>query len=388
MSKPSYPADTAPEPMFSVVIPVYNVQNKLRRCVGSILAQTCADLECILIDDGSSDASPALCDELAAADPRIRALHQGNQGVSAAQNNGLQAARGSWVWFVDSDDAVSPVTLEFLAEAMHRFPGAFLGWRYTEQIGQLPACLPFSEELSAYRCFAPSQLGDHFFTYCLSSACCKLFDRALLLEAGIRFDASITFGEDLCFVLDYMKALHQRDPGMRSILFEAPLYFYDTQNSPGSIMHTYRRCRPKDLSVMFCNFLDTCTLFGVPDELLKKFFHKHIAYDLTVSLYEVLKHEDPGAAESFCRDTLALPTTERLLQQFRIYGCAPAYFTPILSQGAGGIPRAYQSLRAWEDRQAQSRRYRQYLSACIALPGRLLRRLAGGKGADQSPRSM
>lgn len=389
MSKENHPADTAPAPAFSVVIPVYNAQGKLRRCVDSILSQTCSDLECILVNDGSTDASPALCEEFAAADRRVRVLHQKNQGVSAARNTGLQAARGSWVWFVDSDDAVSPVTLQFLSEAMSRFPEDFLGWRYTEQIDELPVSLltpPPREILTNYRYFNANQLCDYFLTYCLCSVWCKLFDRKLLLEAGIRFDTSMTFGEDFCFVLAYLKARYQKSPGMRSVFFEAPLYFYDTQDNPGSIMHTYRQSHIKDFSCMFCAFLDTCSLFGAPDEQLEMILLKHIPYGFTVSLHDVLEHEGPGGrAEALCRQMLALPTVERLLRQLRTYDRVPAWFLPILSQGADGIPRAYQALRTWERRQARRLRIRQYFFAFAALPGRLLRRLAGGKAPDQTP---
>lgn len=372
MSETKMRPDAAP--LFSVIVPVYNAQNKLRRCVDGILAQTCADLECILIDDGSTDGSAALCSDLAAADPRVRVLCQQNQGVSAARNTGLAAARGGWVWFVDSDDAVSPVTLEFLRGAMDQFPGDFLGWRYTEQLEQLPASLPSPEE-SCRRCFSADQLGDYFFTYCLCSVWCKLFDRRLLLEDGIRFDPSMTFGEDLCFVLSYLKARYRRDPGMRSIFFDLPLYFYDTQDNPGSIMHTYRRSHVKDLSLMFCALLDAGALFGVPDEQLGEILRRHTAYDLTVSLGAVLEREHPrAAAEALCRQMLELPSVERLLEHFRTYDCAPDYLKPILAQRADGIPRAYQDLLAWERRQQRRQRLGQRLSAFASLPGRVIHR--------------
>ena len=102
---------TSPE--ISIIVPVYNVEQYLRRCLDSIRAQTFTDWECILIDDGSPDASGAVCDEYAAKDCRFRVIHQENRGVSAARNAGLDAARGEWIAFVDSDDWIEP---SFLAE--------------------------------------------------------------------------------------------------------------------------------------------------------------------------------------------------------------------------------------------------------------------------------
>lgn len=91
-------------PKISIIVPVYNVEKYLARCIDSILEQTFSDFECLLIDDGSPDCSGALCDEYAHKDNRIHVIHQKNAGVSAARNRGLDAARGEWICFVDSDD--------------------------------------------------------------------------------------------------------------------------------------------------------------------------------------------------------------------------------------------------------------------------------------------
>lgn len=98
----------------SVIVPVYNVAPYLGECVDSILAQTHRDLDVILVDDGSRDESGALCDRYAAADARVRVVHQPNAGLSAARNAGLGLARGSHIAFVDGDDAVSPAFIEGL----------------------------------------------------------------------------------------------------------------------------------------------------------------------------------------------------------------------------------------------------------------------------------
>lgn len=89
---------------FSVVVPVYGVEPYLRQCVDSILSQSDPDFELILVDDGSPDGCPAICDAYAGADPRVRVLHQANRGLSAARNAGIQAAAGRYLLLVDSDD--------------------------------------------------------------------------------------------------------------------------------------------------------------------------------------------------------------------------------------------------------------------------------------------
>ncbi len=88
----------------SVIIPVYNVKAYLERCVNSVLHQTYKDLEIILVDDGSTDGSDELCDQIATKDQRIRVIHQENQGLSGARNTGIHEARGEYLVFIDSDD--------------------------------------------------------------------------------------------------------------------------------------------------------------------------------------------------------------------------------------------------------------------------------------------
>lgn len=96
----------------SVIVPVYNAENWLRECVDSILSQTYCNLEIVLIDDGSTDSSPTLCDSYAQIYPQIKICHQSNQGLSAARNTGLDMASGSYIFFLDSDDFLEPDALE------------------------------------------------------------------------------------------------------------------------------------------------------------------------------------------------------------------------------------------------------------------------------------
>lgn len=90
---------------FSIIIPVYNVENYLEECIASILCQSCRDYECILVDDGSTDRSKEICDRFAEEYPdRLRVIHQANGGLSKARNTGISAASGEYLIFVDSDD--------------------------------------------------------------------------------------------------------------------------------------------------------------------------------------------------------------------------------------------------------------------------------------------
>lgn len=110
--------------MISIIIPVYNAEKHLRRCLDSVLNQTFLDWECVMIDDGSKDSSGRICDEYVANDSRFKVLHKKNGGVSAARNAGLAIVRGEWITFSDSDDELTPNALSDFAEAATRYPNA------------------------------------------------------------------------------------------------------------------------------------------------------------------------------------------------------------------------------------------------------------------------
>lgn len=100
--------DSRKQPQLSIIVPVYNVMRFLRECLDSIASQTFSDWEAILVDDGSTDGSGAVCDEYAARDPRFRVIHKANGGQSSARNMALDVARGEYIGFVDSDDFIKP----------------------------------------------------------------------------------------------------------------------------------------------------------------------------------------------------------------------------------------------------------------------------------------
>ncbi|MEZ3503750.1 MAG: glycosyltransferase [Lachnospiraceae bacterium] len=114
------------EPLISIIVPVYNVEAYLKRCVESLRAQTYRNLEIILVDDGSPDNCPAICDAYGRQDKRIQVIHQKNMGLSGARNSGIDIAKGSYLAFVDSDDYVAPDFIQSLYELL-RETGCSIG---------------------------------------------------------------------------------------------------------------------------------------------------------------------------------------------------------------------------------------------------------------------
>lgn len=102
--------------MVSIIIPVYNTERYLAQCLESVLAQTADVFECILVDDGSTDSYGLICDQYVERDKRFLVLHQKNQGVSSARNNGMEVSKGEYITFVDSDDYIDSRYLQLLLE--------------------------------------------------------------------------------------------------------------------------------------------------------------------------------------------------------------------------------------------------------------------------------
>lgn len=112
-------------PIISIIVPIYNVENYIHYCLKSILNQTFSNYECLLIDDGSTDLSGKLCDNICHKDSRFKVIHQNNQGEAAARNQGLRHAIGKYIYFMDSDDYIHPQTLEILYNAINRHQTSF-----------------------------------------------------------------------------------------------------------------------------------------------------------------------------------------------------------------------------------------------------------------------
>ena len=180
-------------PYFSVIIPVYNVQDYLEECVESVLHQTFLDFEVILVDDGSKDRSGALCDALAQKDSRILVHHQENQGLSGARNSGLALAKGEYILFLDSDDFYPQTDfLEKIASVSdHADIICFNYARYTDRL--LGKMLAYPENS-----FSDDQLWLELTrrNAYQSSACIKAVKRELLQKNDITFERG-TLSEDI-----------------------------------------------------------------------------------------------------------------------------------------------------------------------------------------------
>lgn len=211
--------------MLSFIVPVYNAQDYLRQCLDSILAQSYADIEIVLIDDGSTDRSPSICREYAAKDSRISVIRQRNAGPSVARNTGLDAAHGEYLAFVDADDMLHPLFAETLMDIIGD--------------GDIACCM----FLRARECAWPKHqnhkvlrldpqkaieigLYQHLM---INSACCKIYHRSIF--ENLRFTPGILYEDLDIFYRAFEMASTKIAISMQK------LYFY--RDNQSSIINTF-----------------------------------------------------------------------------------------------------------------------------------------------------
>ena len=274
-------ADKNVAPKISIIVPVYNVEKYLRRCLDSILAQTFTDFECICVDDGSPDGSGKILDEYAEKDSRFVVIHKDNGGVSSARNAGLDVARGEWITFVDSDDWVEAETYETAYSVAVENDADLIQWN-SWIVNENGIKKPF------YDRGKKGKKGyfsiEHCCTYFHGSMCNKIVSRKLFCSTKIRFDENISHCEDRIVAFKcYVQA---------EKCYQCEEFFYYYFQRSDSALHSMTRKKvaeeiegikimesyaPEDvrkkLKKLFMSFKETCRSdaifsFNPPDFLL------------------------------------------------------------------------------------------------------------------------
>lgn len=184
-------------PKISVIVPVYNAENTLRQCVDSILNQEYKDFELLLVDDGSKDSSPAICDEYAAKDRRVQIFHKINGGVSSARNHGLDYAQGEWITFIDADDYITNGYFDGIAA--HQEDVIIKGYKKFNSQGITSKRL--TTELGHFSSI--TDFIDHYLTdSLLRGPVFKFYKKSVV--GDLRFLTDMKIGEDAWFVFKYL----------------------------------------------------------------------------------------------------------------------------------------------------------------------------------------
>lgn len=228
--------------LFSIIVPVYNVEVYLERCVASLVNQTFGDIEIVLIDDGSTDGCPELCDHFAKVDRRIRVVHQKNGGLSIARNAGLEVARGEYILFVDSDDYIDTNTCERLSVFANQKYDILTGQAYFE--GGKP--IQYLDEMGVV------YTGKNYMLKVLQSKAAYMavwlnaYHRSCLLESGLSFKPSIVHEDELFTPKAILNA--------KTVVCTGVMFYHYTVRREGAI--TAQKDKRKNLRDLYSSYLE------------------------------------------------------------------------------------------------------------------------------------
>lgn len=271
--------------LFSVIVPVYNVKDFLRQCVDSVLAQPVRDYEVLLVDDGSTDGSAAVCDEYAQKEPAVRVIHKQNGGLVSARNAGIAQAKGEYILYVDGDDRVASNWLEVIRQQIRSAPekpdmvvfGSVMLYDDRQKINLINTDGGYYDRTRLEREIFPRLLCDPQQEYgnavFLPASWNKAFKRELLTDHRC-FDEGIRLGEDTAYVFECV--LHANNLAVCKDV----LYFYNKMNT-GSILSKSDPDRIKKREYLFRYIQTRLTGYGtVIDRQMDDFYASRIIFDL------------------------------------------------------------------------------------------------------------
>ena len=251
----------------SIIIPVYQVEKYIKRCLDSILSQTYSNLEIVLIDDGSRDMSGKICDEYAIKDSRIKVIHQDNAGVSVARNKGLDICTGDYVTFVDSDDFLEPFMYEKMMEKVTEYNCDVVMCDCVKDDGVIQT--PYTHDIRA-GFYDYDQLKEEYYPHLLMmenveypatiSNWLILFRREV--ASNIRYIEGVRYSEDLLFGAQLLY-------NAKSFYYMKGEFYYHYWMNSESASHTFRIDKWKDYSILYQHIVK---LFA--DEYMIDFSHQ------------------------------------------------------------------------------------------------------------------
>ena len=298
----------------SVIVPIYKIERYLHQCIDSILEQTFTDFELLLIDDGSPDGCPTICDEYAKKDTRIRVFHKHNGGLTSARNYGLDNAKGDWIMHIDGDDWIEPTYVEELYNAAIKNNAdiAICGLRFAYEDGssviEHPTTWDDNKQASLNRYIASIW----------TTACGSIQKSSLYKDNSIRSPKNITYCEDfhlmarICYFAD------------KVVSIDRPLYNYRQQSS--SIMHSLNDKTWRDELTSYKEIIDFFRNKGELEKYIKTMSWRTLKatqeMTLNTSRFEDFKNYNPDK-KNYIWDCPFIGFKIKMLSWLITHNCKP-----------------------------------------------------------------
>lgn len=272
--------------LVSVVLPIYNVEKYLERCMNSVINQTYKNIEIIMVDDGSTDSSGKLCDEWKEKDDRIRVIHKSNEGLGLARNTGIENANGEFICFFDSDDYIDTDTIEILYETAKKYDSQIVtfGFRTVNSEGQVVSeNIPNIEKTL----FQGNEIIENFLPELISfdpntgissglwmSAWASMYSMKLIADNDWKFVSErIMISEDVYSLLILYKNVSKVSVVKRS-------FYYYCENDTSSLTRVFRPDRYEKQKIFLKGCLDICDKMGYSNEIRSRLYYQFIGNSL------------------------------------------------------------------------------------------------------------
>lgn len=279
--------------LISVIVPVYNVERYLTKCIESITSQSYRQLEIILVDDGSKDSSGKMCDSFSHSDTRIKVIHKDNQGLGMARNTGIDHATGEFIAFIDSDDYIEPEAFSKLIDYISKYDGDVYYFGHyivsnstKRENGAIPSRLHYVGQECQRDFFLnalgkePPEKGSNFAGI---SAWCALYRRKFIVNQNIKFlSERKILCEDIFFNLDVS--------GRAQNIYIVPEYLYDYVHREYSLTNAYRADRFNVAIVMHENLQEKLNYYSVVSNKDQRVI-RYLLINLIVCLKQEVAYE-------------------------------------------------------------------------------------------------
>lgn len=311
----------------SIIIPIYNVEKYLPRCLESVINQTLKNIEIILVDDGSPDNCSKICDDYKEKDERIKVIHKRNEGLGYARNSGLAIASGEYVAFVDSDDFIESNMYEELYDYAKKTKAdtCLCGYKKIDNDGNIE--------------YFPNPLGNNVYekdevinkvllemlgtkpgykddTSIGMSVWKGIYSNKIILENNIEFCSERQFcSEDIIFDIDYFIK------SKKVALLSEPLYFYFKNNS--SLTTAYKGNRFVKMKILYLELIRKCNEVGILDKAYERIYRTFIGRARACIVEEIIKNKDKDDSRNNIKEILKDRELENVLRNYPIKKLPP-----------------------------------------------------------------
>ena len=312
--------------MISIIVPIYNCRNYIHRCIDSILKQDIGDLELILVDDGSTDGSGELCDELAEFCHQIHVIHQPNAGVSSARNAGMDMAKGEFIAFVDGDDWLPEQGLRDLVNAADESADLYMGSVLLLGTSQEPRYLYLKEKSITPDIAVKEMVSFDPTGSVMSGVWGKIFKSSVIRRNNIRFDENLKNGEDGFFILDYLSCIDR----IVNLIHRPPVYYlyrYDVTERMNTVSFVY-----PDFYQFYVQHAQRCYDMMQKEKKALDIFYQRYINSVIIYLVRAYAYEDFFEEGELKRDLgiiAAMPLTYQAIRRYKRYNPSNSRIIPI-----------------------------------------------------------